>query len=281
VIWLVATAALAAPPEGLDVDDLDTWEARSADLLDGPDGCWDLSGTLQIHVAAYTPPSLWTRAERHDYTFSGEFDGRISDGDWSRFEYTLKSDGDKDKTELDIPIYPLMGRIDQEVVKRRVTEGEETPNRVGVDAGGDAMNLLDQVLEEIDPAATIAYAQWDDDKGGVTLLQDMPLTEARNSDVVTLTTFVPGGGAYATSLDAEFPRRIKVGDGLVKATVFDAQLHLRAQQDETGALPQLESVSLGIGVLGFTAAYEQKLVYAHAATCTAPPAPAVEPVSEP
>ena len=39
LIWLVALAA-AAPPEGVDLDDLDTWEARSRDVIDGPDGCW-------------------------------------------------------------------------------------------------------------------------------------------------------------------------------------------------------------------------------------------------
>lgn len=270
ITWLMALA-IAAPPEGVELEDLDLWEKRSQALLDGPAGCWDFSGTVETTFAAYTPPTLFSRAQRHDRKLGGTFEGRFSDGHWLSFQYELepKGDwGDEADSDFGVPLFPMMGKIDQKVVKRANPDEEGGAARVEVkDASGRAMNLLHNVLDEINPATTIAHAEWSEPESGVVLYQDMPLKDGRNADVVTLTTYLPGGGEQATRLDAVFPRRVRVGEGMLKATIFDAQMHLRGQPDASGVLPALESVSLGIGVLGFTVGYEQKLTYARAATC--------------
>jgi hypothetical protein len=283
---MVMLAALAAPPEGVDPMDLDRWEAGAAALLDGPQRCWDLDGTLRLTIAIYTPPSMFTRAEEHEYVLSGTFDGRISQGRWESFRYRAKAEQDAVvQPGFEMPVFPLVGEIDQAVVRSIDDEGNEHPvvgedleegsTEVSVGTGGasvtqgpsDAMNLLDKVLEEIDPVATTSIAEWRDDPAGITLIQDAPLTDRPRSDTLTLTTFFPDGDDHATRLDVEFPKRQKVGDGLVKLTIIDPQFHLRGQEVAGDVLPALESTSAVFGLLGFTVGYEQKLSYTAAEPC--------------
>jgi hypothetical protein len=270
--------AHAARPPGLDVDaELATWEARAAALLAGPTGCWELSGTVDLFASGYVPATRWTRPDKSDHHLTGPFTARIEDGTWTRFDYTLRNVDEKADPEDDfeIPILPLLGRT-----KEKPDDGEAATTSVSVgsggvavtEQGGVAMNTLHRVLDAIDPATATAYAQWDDRSDGVALFQDYPLEEGRGSDVITIRTGIPAGGPTATSLDITFPGRVRVGDGLVKATIFDAQGHVRTQvvagpDGATTVLPTLESLSLGLGALGFTVGYEQKIRYADARPC--------------
>lgn len=259
--WFVLSAAVAAPPTGVDPEDLNRWIAGSKALLAGPEGCWVLSGTVDLTLSGYIPASRWTRPERRDHVYRGSFTGRIDGGVWQEFGYDLDSEEDQD---LDMPLYPMTGTIDPSIVKRTDEVGEST---LSVDGGSEeAANTLRRVLDAIDPMTETSYAEWSEEKRGVRLLEDVPLSE-KGSDVVTVETFFPEGGR-ATSLDATFPRRLKVGDDLVKVTVFDGQMHLRAQQTGDLVLPALESLSVGLGALGFTGAWEQKLVYQKATRCS-------------
>jgi hypothetical protein len=178
-----------------------------------------------------------------------------------------------------------VGEIDQAVVRSLDDEGnpqpvfdealEEDQTKVSVGTDGasvsqgssEAMNLLDEVLEAIDPVATTSIAEWSDAPAGITLIQDAPITDKPRSPTLTMTTFFPDG-QHATELDVRFPKRHKVGDGFVKATLLDPQFHLRGQVVGDEVLPALESASAVFGMLGFTVGYEQKLAYAGAAPCT-------------
>ncbi len=298
-MWMMVAiaAASAAPPEGVDPDDLDRWEAGTRALLDGPAACWDFEGRLEVLLRLHTPPSMFSRGEQRDLATTGAFSGRISQGEWQSFAYRLDPPaGDDDMEGLtgDLPVFPIMGRIDQDVVVNLDSEQEdgdageaevdEDDDSVSISFGGDggtqvdastskAMNLIDEILEAIDPASTTSYGQWGDDPAGVTLIQDAPLTDRPRSDALSLVSFFPQGRPHATKLDVGFPKRIKVGDGLVKATLIDPQLHLRGQVVGDAVLPALESVSSVFGVLGFTVGYEQKLTYSAAMPCTSEQSP--------
>ncbi|MCA9494778.1 MAG: hypothetical protein KC621_32840 [Myxococcales bacterium] len=280
VAWIAA--ASAAPPEGVDPEDVFAWEDRSRALLEGPPGCWELSGQLDLTLSGYVPASRWTRPDRRDHKLHGTFTGRIDSGTWTSFTYEL-DDGDDDIT---VPLFPMTGRISPDVVKR-LDEPSESTLQISTGEGEEAVNTLRRMLDAIDPETETAYAEWSESKGAVRLLQDIPF-EGSGRDTVVVETLFPAGGP-ATSLDATFPRRVKVGDALLKVTLFDGQMHLRGQQVGELVMPALESLSVGMGLLGFTGAWEQKLTYQKAQRCTAsaptepavapepPPAPAPEP----
>lgn len=282
----LAPLALAAPPDGVDLDDLDLWEARARDVLAGPVGCWVLEGNLELAYTVYTPPSLFSRAEKHTNRSGGTFVGRFVDGKWTAFDYTLDPiEGDKDG-QIEVPVRPMMGKYDASVVQRVTTSADEQPSYVSIRDGGggggaEAMSLLDRAIDLIDPDSSTAYAQWDDEAGGVRLIQDVPMTDFARSDTLTITTLFPGGGPLGTRVDAEFPRRVRGGNKIVHVSLYDAQMHLRGQIAGGVVLPAKESVSMGIGALGFTLGYEQSLTYTRAVGCTGAEAAPAEVTPEP
>jgi hypothetical protein len=285
------STALAARPPGLDVDaSLATWEERAKQLLAGPAGCWNLTGTVELNASGYVPATRWTRPDRNDHHLSGPFTARIEDGTWTTFDYVLTPSEGTDET-LEIPVWPLLGRAAAEgagKTEAEVIEGESISLSFGSGGtsvssqGGEAANTMHRVLEAVDPSTATAYAQWDDKVDGVALYQDFPLSDGARSDVITMKTVIPQGGPAATALDVTFPGRVKVGDGPVRATIFDAQGHVRTQlvtgpDGRQTAIPTLESLSFGLGALGFTVGYEQRIRYQAATPCagaspgTAPP----------
>lgn len=283
--WL--SSALAAPPAGVDPDDLDHWEARAKALLDGPSGCWEISGALEMKLAGYLPPTRWGRPGRHDLAFGGRFTGRIEGGEWTVFTYRLEPREDQDGIEdLEVPILPLMGRMDSSVPKRERAEGEQAGgSSLSIQTGeaGDAFNVVHHFIDELDPATATTWAHWDEDQGGVVLFEDVPLSEGARAETVSLVTYFPGGEPYGTRLDVQFPKRFKVGEGWVRPTLFDTQAHLRAQRVGDEVLPALESLSLAIGALGYTIGYEQRMTYTSATRCVAgaaEPAAEVAPAAE-
>ncbi|MEZ4235408.1 MAG: hypothetical protein R3F59_04455 [Myxococcota bacterium] len=276
---LLALAALAhaGPPPGVDLDDLDRWETLAGRALDGPAGCWDLEGDVALRQTGFAAPSLFRRADRAESTFGGTFHGRLDGGRWTSFEYTLaRTSGSEDSTELEAPLWPMVGRIDPSVPHRIVPDEEAPSSSLRVEGGsGEGMNLLRHTLDLIDPATSTATAEWRDSEASVRVLQDVPVDDAANADVLAVSTRFPGGGDQATDVDVVFPRRMRGGTRLLRVTVYDAQFHLRAQRVGERVLPAKESVSLGLSVLGFTIGYEQALTYRRATPCAPaePPGP--------
>ena len=271
---LTSLPAAAAPPAGVDLDDLDTWETRAGRALDGPPGCWDLSGDLIVAYTAYTAPSLFRRASPEPTRMSGTFTGRIVDGTWSSFGYRLARPSEEG-TELDIPVVPLTGRIDPDVSQRLDVpppDEQRARSKVAVEGGGEdeALNLLHGTIEAIDPSTTTAWAEWREDDQAVRVVQDVPMHDGDRADTLVIATLFPSGAADATAVDVVFPRRIRRSEGLVRFGIYDAQMHLRNQHVGERLLPAKESVSLGVGALGFTVGYEQTLTYRTATPCPAP-----------
>lgn len=283
MLWLIS-AAIAAVPPGVDPDDLDHWEARAKALLDGPGGCWELSGTLQTTLVGYLPATRWGRPGRHDLRFSGAFRGRIEAGEWRAFTYRLDpAEGQEGLDGLEVPILPMLGRMDPDLPVRERSPDEEEGSSLTVSTGDpeEAFNVVHKFLDDLDPATATTWAHWDDGQQGVVLFEDVPLSDAPRADTVSLVTFFPNGEPHGTRLDVQFPKRVRVGEGLVKATLFDTQAHLRGQRVGDEVLPALESLSLGFGALGFTLGFEQRMTYATATRCAAGSAEAPAAVDAP
>lgn len=267
-MWLLALygSALAAPPDGVDPNDLDRWESSASALLAGPGGCWEIEGRVDLVMAAYTPATLWTRAERSDHRFTGSFSGRLDQGTWTRLDYDLvNADKPEKPAEMEVPLFPSVGKIAPNTSRR--TNPSDQKSSVSFGSDEEAVHLFTELLDEIDPEAATSYGEWDEANRSIKLIQDVPIKDTPRSETIAVTTLFPEGGV-ATSMDAIFPTRIRVGEGLVKVTLFDGQLHLRSQKAGDVVLPALESLSFGFGALGFTIGYEQKLTYTRATPCS-------------
>ncbi|MEQ1503795.1 MAG: hypothetical protein ABMB14_16260 [Myxococcota bacterium] len=263
-MWWIAAAWAA--PDGVDPMDLDRWEAGSAAALAGPSGCWELGGRFVTTVVSYAPASRWTRSGRTDHRLVGTFVGRLDGGTWTSIAYSLSpADAPDTPSDIDLPLMPIVGRVAAGAL-HRTNPAEEGESDFRLDGQDEAFNVLAGLIDAFEPETSTAMAEWREDRGAVELIQDHPVSR---SEVATVTTVFPAGGA-ATSVDAVFPRRMRVGEGLVKVSLFDAQAHLRSQPVGDVVMPALDSLSFGIGALGFTFAYEQVLTYERATRCVGP-----------
>lgn len=287
---LLLSPVLAAPaldpltglPAGLTpaaLEDSAPWEQRARVLIDGPKTCVQLQGRVEVAASLFTPGGWLGRGERRDLRTGGSFDGTLDHGTWTSLTTTWEAAEGEDAIKLDRP-HPIVGRLppppeDGEGGSISISAGGESTQVAVASGSEEALGLLDQVIADIDPAVTTAYVTWEADAGAVVLHQLVPL-DGREGDLEVEVAF-PMGGA-PTRLDAVFPRRVRVGEGLITGTVLDAQLHLRGQETALGLLPGEEGVSLVLGVLGFTVGWEQRISYQRARPCPAPsPSPTAAP----
>lgn len=284
IVWMAL--ALAAPPEGVDPDDFERWELAADRALDGPEGCWELTGQLRVDLALHTPATAFSRSDTTRWVAAGAWTGRLHDGTWERFAYEL-TEVTEDDGAVEVPVFPVIGRIDQDVVERidaePPPEEDEGGRTVAVKIGGgggdddgasggaEAINLFQEIVDGWNPATSVTFAQWSEADRHIELLQEFPITDATNAPVVKVVSEFPEGANDLSRLDAQFPQRVKLGEGLLKVKLMDTRFHLRQQRVGSTWLPQVEGFTLMAGVLGFTVGYEQQLSYATAQACVSEP----------
>ncbi len=279
--WLL-TAALAAPPEGIDPDDFSHWEVAADRALDGPEGCWELSGAVRVDGGLHSAGTAFLRGDTYRIKGVGTWEGRIDSGKWRSFTYVWQ---DQSIGDLNVPIFPAIGTIDPKVVvnatpKPEPSEGEDKEGSnvsISIGAGGEdgaggtsteAINIFHEIVDSWEPAGSTTVSEWDNDAGAIRLIQDIPLLDRVNPPVVSVTSTFPGGSEHPTIIDAVFPKRVKLGEWPMRVTLMDTQFHLRQQPVGDQVLPQVEGFTLMAGVLGFTLGYEQQITYATAQACT-------------
>ncbi|MCO4747492.1 MAG: hypothetical protein KC912_22010 [Proteobacteria bacterium] len=259
MLWLLGLALAA----DVDIDDLDHWQQDTDAMLKGPPGCWEFTGGGQVVIALYTPAGMWSRAEEHRSTTTGTFTGVLEDGVWRDVAFvTTEQEG---MVETDFEPSFLFGVRD----KKKASTSAPSPSS----GAADAANFIDRLLDSIDPATTMSYAQWTTDKSMVEFVQHVPLDDSRRPKEVTLRTQFPEG-ERATAIDALFPRRLNLADLSdeklpIRVTLMDGQAHLRSQAFDDIVLPGAETMSMVVGLLGYTIGYEQRVVYKTAQKCTA------------
>ena len=112
MIWFVA--ALADPPEGVDVEDIQRWEKLTDAALDGPAGCWDFKGGVRVTTTVHTRASFYKRSSTDPSVSTGNFTGRLRDGLWEYFHYTLIQGETGEKSQASV--FPMVGRVKRETV---------------------------------------------------------------------------------------------------------------------------------------------------------------------
>lgn len=223
----LAAAAVAAPPEGVDLEDLIRFEQGRDDLLTGPPGCWVVGGKLAITLAGFSAPTRMGRGERRDHHLVGTFEGMLADGAWKNLSYTLSpEDSPSEPSDLDLPVLPTVGKLERSVLHR--TNPHPDQGGWSVTSEEEGFNVVRGALEHLaSTGGSTAYAEWSDPDASVVLFQDVPTSD--NGDVVTVRTLFPGGGP-ATALDAVFPRRIRRSQGIWRFSLYDLNIHLRARR---------------------------------------------------
>jgi hypothetical protein len=260
---LFLLAPLAA--EVLNVDDVAGAKRRVRPLLDGPPGCIEVQAEAKDTIVVMSPGGVFGAPGHRVYSASGTIFGRLDKGVWTSWGPPLRDDHPDDGVDLDAFVaFPMVGRTDHE-------DDDEHHGSVSVDSSGDvavasagpkAVNMLDEILEEIDPAITMAYIEPAD--GGWALVEHADV-DGHEEDL-EMRWHVDSSGS-PKALDVTFPKRIQFGDSVVKVRVLNGQLHLRGQTNELGTVPTRESLSLVAGALGFTVGFEQEIRYVRARAC--------------
>lgn len=275
---LFALAALAAAPEGVDLEDHAPWIAGSEALMDGPPGCWELVGQ-----------AAWS----YDFGRLGEmrgnaiFAGRLVDGVWKGFH--VEPLGEIVRMGRDRPSH-------QYVPEQRFTPliGLRYEGSTSISAGESGVaveteqddttaptNVLRELLADLGGDAEYTWAEWDDEREGVLLRRVVPLGGGASAPEADVRTFFPGVGTQPTRVDVAFPERFMAGEGMARVRVQDARVQLRGRVVDGRVLPVAEAYSARIGVVGFDFGFAQTLQYTSAVACAVAEQPLAVPAGAP
>jgi hypothetical protein len=252
--------------EVLNLDDIAATKRRARVLLDGPPGCIEVQAEAKDTFVVMSPGGLFGSPGHRVYSASGTIFGRLDHGVWTSWGPPLRDDHPDDGVDFgSIVAFPMVGRsVEHE-------HDAERSGSVSVDASGDvavasagpkAANMLDEILDEIDPSITMAYVE--PAEGGWALVEHADI-DGHQEDLEMRWHIDPSG--QPSALDVTFPKRIQVGDAVMKVRVLNGQLHLRGQTNELGTVPTRESLSLVAGAFGFTVGVEQEIRYVRARAC--------------
>lgn len=262
--------AVAAVPAHVDLQDLDRWEAGPDQVLDGPDGCWEMVG-----LATWN----WDFGRFGGSRGDALFVGRLDDGVWQEFHLEPLGEvvrergrrGSESRVyQLDEPRFaPLVGKI----TGRRVTLAGSDGAAEEPDSDEETRspnNLVRRALDDLSGSVDTAWAQWDAEREGVVLLRSIPMNESSRPPLAELTAFFPGGRDLAVSVDVVFPERFYKGR-FPRWRLDDAVVHVRGRPSGSSVFPTVESFSFTFGVFGFSFTGAQTIRYKTAKRCELPP----------
>ncbi len=209
-MWLlILPIAAAGPPATVDLDDVAHWNARNDALLEGPTGCWEFLGEARVRVAVFIPGGLVDKPQRVETTLAGPFTGRMEDGLWTRLDHDLHPVASTGKLVVtEIPVHPMVGRLALDG-----GEGGEDPAQdddgggsisigmsgegvvVGAQAWSQAANLVDEIIEAVDPDTVLVWAGWDEERASVQVVKTMPLGRRAAAGEVTVRSLHPLDGS--------------------------------------------------------------------------------------
>lgn len=266
-VSLGLTQAHAAPPSYELLDDHDRWEAGQNALIDGPAGCWDLTGEASQVVTFHQPPDFFSAARSQQFPVDSVVTGRLVDGSWQGEVVRKTKPGQDLEVDLDIEIYPLFGslpaqRDDSNEFSISLNDGQA---QVGGSIGTSA-NLLREAIDVRSGSAETSYARWDSDENAVFFDRQIPVSKDDDRPIELAVRF-PEAGKTADRIDALWPKKIKVGQWPVRVTIRDAQMHLVGHEVNGQVFPWAESVSFVAGVLGYTVGYAQQVTWKSATPC--------------
>ncbi|MFT4628079.1 MAG: hypothetical protein ACI8PZ_006773 [Myxococcota bacterium] len=272
MLALLATLAFAQVPEGVDLEDLDRWDAGAEALLDGPAGCWEIVGK-----ATWAWDFGRFGMSRGDAAFVGRFDNGV----WKGFHIEPLGEITREGRTTELRVYndeprfaPMFGKLKG----GSITVSSQDGGRVRGDRTKDNTpgNLLREALDELSTDVETAYAQWDSSRGDVVYLRVVPLNERNNAPDTEVATSFPGGGAVATRMVVTFPESFKRGT-FPGVRIMNATAQLTGKAHNGQTFPEAEAVSFDIGVLGFRFSGAQTIKYTQARACALPSSAPLDP----
>lgn len=250
---------LGAAGAGID-EDPSPWAPKSRALLDGPAGCVEVQGTATVDLAVMQPGGWRGPGTTRHHHLTGPFTGTLRDGVWTERSADLRTTNSRPPIEMH-DLMPVVGRspggAGHDLNLSISSSGKDDPVNISAQ-GAQGINLVDGILDAVKPDVTLSWLE-EGEGGALILVQRAPVKGADDDEQLELRTTFPGRGA-PTRLDVTLPRKIRVGDGPIQATLFDGQVHLRAASTPLGPLPTEEGVSVIFGFLGFTLGIDQRLV---------------------
>ncbi len=261
--WLLCGAvALAQVPEGVDLEDMDRWDAGAEVFLDGPPGCWELVGKASWH---------WDFGRLGKSRGDAAFIGRLRDGVWEGFhieplgEVTRRGREAESRQYSDEPRFaPMFGQLPGGSIS--IEAGDRNSIRGERNRDATPGNLLRTALDELSTEVEIGYAQWDRSRNGVVYHRSLPLNRGHRAPDTSVVTFFPEGSALPTEYVVTFPERFHRGR-LPRFKITDARAELRAEPSGGRLFPVAEAVRFDIGVLGFSWSGAQTIQYLRATPC--------------
>lgn len=245
-------------------DDPSWWEERARAVLAGPKGCVDVRGEASLSLAFVRPGGFMGPGETVRAEAKGPFQWRIVDGQWVDTKLEMKAETEGLDINLDAA-FPVTGRVGEPAEKpepdaeiRLGRDGDKRTVDVAQESGR-SLNMVDDILEELKPEATLSWVE-PRDAGGYVLVQRAPVEQAVGDEPLEIRTAFPDKKT-PTAVDVVFPRKIRISEDGFTATLIDGQVHLRAAETDVGLVPVEEGMSLVIGFFGFTLGVEQHIRY--------------------
>ena len=251
-MWWMFALALAAPPEGLDLEDPVPWEEASRQLFEGPPGCWEVVGK-----------ATWNHDGARFGVSRGEaaFAGRIQDGVWADELHIeplgeIVREGAHDTERLVYrdeaqPFMPLLGR------------------HTDMGDSKDPTNVVDNILAEFQGEARYSWVKWDDASGDVVYTEVVPVGDREDAPEITMDVRFPGGGKLPSRAEFTFPEKITVHP-VPPIVLKSAALELRAVSAGGRVFPAAEAYSADFGVLGIKLHSAQTIQYRSIRPCASP-----------
>ena len=99
------------------------------------------------------------------------------------------------------------------------------------------------------------------------MVQEVPVSDEKLDQLVTMTTFFPDGGTKPARVSATLPKKLSAGRWPAVVYLYDGQIHLIQRPVGPHVLPIAETMS-GVGTaFGFTVGLEQRIDYKTAQLC--------------
>lgn len=275
---LLTLPAVAAAPPGVDLEDVDGWEARSKAFDEGPDGCWELEGTLELRLMLDAGASSFGRRRHDDTTVHGTVSARFDDHTWKRFHYTL------DQERQDWMIFrPFWGNVEEDAIlvvdkqgnpvvtaeERREAAERRRSFRIGRKAADDGKPQV--------TISSLLNVIWDEQAREVVFEEDGNIRGLARGKAIARHRF-PEGSTQATAFDITLPEGGTFGVWPLQGTLTSGSVHIRSYPTASGAaIPHHQRFSAIVQVFGQTVGVDSSLAFTTARRCVpealaAPPA---------
>jgi hypothetical protein len=255
---LLATAALAAPPSNLDIEEPEVWDDAADLLLNGPAGCWEVVGRAAWH---------WDLGPSGEHDGSALFTGRLTDGEWS--EFWVRSLGEahdrpRKANYIDYPteqhFFPLVGNLHTDRVARSGSSYSSSRDE-------GARNVLRSTLDRVAGQASTIEVSWDEKRKAVLLTREIEMNRSAQRAPVALEFAFPNGGKNATHLDVNFPSWFSTG-GFPAVRVTDARATVDGAEAAGHVFPNGETFQFTGSTFGITFSATQTITYRSFRACT-------------